>query len=165
VHQAQLVTGDPGHAVVRREPFVEKGVIAIDEFGDAAIRPDQMLEIHLGLAAHELTKGTVKLDPAVAIGARVPAQDGAGVDWHGFDVARLEPLTGEVAHKSLRLGVLQHSLDLSAKVAPQFVVVRQSKEFLVGHRRPQKIRKPGSQCVVIRIRHCFDTRNRNFDPE
>ena len=59
--QAELIAADAFDAIVLGEPLIEKRVIRIKKFHDAAIVLDDMLDKALGLLAHRLPQRFVKI--------------------------------------------------------------------------------------------------------
>ena len=62
-------------------------------------------------------------------------------------LAELKPLSREVLHKIVRLGVSQHPDHLLTEVRPQPVLASFSKQLLVGHAAPEKVGKPTGEFV------------------
>ncbi len=79
-------------------------------------------------------------------------QDAARLDRNGLDVACLQPLADEIFYQRDRAFVREHPGDLAGKIFPQRARRRLPKQFLVRHGRPEKIRKPRGQCILIHQR-------------
>ena len=61
-----------------------------------------------------------------------------------FQGPGLQPLTAEVLHQSLRLGVLEHAphLGFQRRGLAELAFVGKARQFVIGHAAPQEIRQP-----------------------
>ena len=119
-----LHSGDP---VVPREPLVHEGVIRADEIEHAAVFAHDRLEKHFRLAFHRRAQRPV------------PIREGFCVRLHDFQIAQLQPLTGEVFHQLAGLRIGQHAPHLRGQIFAQSPALRLGVEGVVGHRAPQEI--------------------------
>ncbi len=74
---AEIVALDAVHAVVTGEAFVEERVIGIEQFGDAAVVAEDVVEGQFRLAAHGAAEVSVQFDGGIA-----PATEGG---THGVE--------------------------------------------------------------------------------
>ena len=76
---------------------------------------------------------------------------------HFSQLAKMEPLPHEIIGQGLRLGVLEHSLDLGTQFGGLKDLTRRSGFFqlIVGHRAPQKIGKAGGEFIGIQSFRTF----------
>ena len=93
--------------------------------------------------------------------------DLARIAGDAFDVARLQPLAGEVAREILRARIREHAFDLRRQLLAQLAARREAMQLVVGHRRPQEIGEARGQRVFVDIGHVRIQRVRRgrFEPE
>ena len=85
----------------------------------------------------------------LGVGRLVAGDHGGRVDEHRLDVARLEPLADEVADELRRARVGEHPLDLGLEVRAELVLAGQAEQLVVGHGRPEEVREPRGQGVLV----------------
>ena len=66
-------------------------------------------------------------------------------------VPQAEPLAGEILGERTGSGVAEHPFDLGSQFRrfAQFAPGRQRQQRLVRHGAPQKVGKPGGECIVV----------------
>ena len=72
-----------------------------------------------------------------------------GLHGDAFDIARLQPLAGEIAREIFRARVGQHALHLRGQLLAQFTARRQVQQLVVRHRRPQEIGEARGKRVFV----------------
>ena len=73
------------------------------------------------------------------------AFEAIGVGHHVVEIAKFQPLPGEVVGQCFGAGVFQHAVDLLAEVFAEGAVVGVLEEFLVGHGAPQEVTEAGGE--------------------
>ncbi len=124
--------------------LVDEDVVAVDQLDDGTVFGDEVREEHLGFAAHRLAHVVVELGLRIhdlvdvirqplgggfvlvapglaqftqrAFLARVANDDLARIHGDAFDIARLQPLAGEIAREIFRARVSQHALHLRGQL-------------------------------------------------
>ena len=115
-----------------RQPLVEERVIRVQEVADRTVLAQHVLEEHRGLGFHRLAK----------LGR--PFLELVRIRLHGVEVARLEPLAGEVRGEGGRARIGEHPIDLGFKHArvAQPAGFGERQQLLVRHRAPEEIADP-----------------------
>ena len=134
-----FVSLDSGDAVVTGEAFVEDGEIGVDEVGDGKVVFEEVAEEAFGFPDHRL------LEHGVEFGEEFFGRRGE------FDLAKAEPLTGEVFEEAFASGIVEHAFDLGVTDpgVGEFAGSGEVKELLVGHGGPQEIGELGGEGVVV----------------
>ena len=114
---------------MRREPLVEERVVRVQEIGDRTVLAQHMLEEHRRLGLHRLAQ------------LGIPFLELVRVRLDGIEVARLEPLAGEVRGKGGRARVGEHPVDLrfEHRRFGELARLGQRQQRVVRHRAPEEI--------------------------
>src|SRR5580765_3953813 len=125
-----------------RESLVQERVIALDQFEHAAVLVNDVVQIQLGFPFHRLSQLTIKPESLASVSilqTSVSGEHRASIYLHGLDVARLQPLPAKVLNQGFRTRIHQHPFDLRGQITPQPPSPGESKQFVIWHRRPEKI--------------------------
>jgi hypothetical protein len=108
------------------EPFIEERVVRSNQREHAAVVAQHAVEEQLGFFTEGLSKVIVK----------VPENSGAGSQ--SINVAKPQPLTGEVRREVERAAIGEHSTDLLLKLRglAEFAANRSVEQFIVGNAAP-----------------------------
>src|SRR5262245_47412497 len=106
LHLAEALAIDVRNSVVLRQTFVDERVIRVHQFERAAVIAQDVGEQHLRLAAETLADVVVEVREHQQVRR-----------YLCLEVAKLQPLAGEVADESLGAAVRDHSLHLSGEDA------------------------------------------------
>lgn len=129
----EFVAGDAGDAVVAGEGFVEVGEVGVDEVEDAAVVADDGFDEQGGLAEHVVAEGVVELGEEFGVGGEE------------FEIAKLEPLAGEVLDESGGFRALKHAFDLGIELFAELALAGEGEEFVVWKAAPEKVGKAGGE--------------------
>ena len=134
-HPAKAAAIDVRDAVVLCQPFVDKGVVGIQQIDHAAVFADDAVEEHFRFPPEGLPKIVVEV-------ARF--RPGA------LQFAKVKPLAGEVRGQRGGFRIGQHTARLLRQNLRimQLVLLRQPQQFFVGNAAPQEEGKPGSQLDI-----------------
>ena len=136
-HAAEVRSVDLLDAVVIGEPLVQVGVIGSQKVEQASIFPDDAGEQELGFFDERLTQRFVE-------------RKNHRVGLHGFDVAQVQPLPGEVRDERIGARIGQHAPDLALEDHWVFqpAAFGQIEQLVVGDRAPQKERQPRRELEI-----------------
>ena len=153
-HAAERIAAHAGDAVEAREPLVHRHEVAADEIPRVEVVPEDFGEEAFRLAHHA--------DFEVAVVFRVKILRGRV----RADLARAEPLAGEVLHEGVAARVFQHPVHLRAQHGGlgQIAFVREAEQLVVGHRRPEEVGQARGQLVGVQRARRGGGR-RGFDEE
>src|SRR5262249_61594846 len=114
---------------VLRQPLVDERVVRAQQFQRATIIAQNVAEQHLRLAAEALANVVVEVREHQQVGRDLR-----------LEVAKLEPLAGEVIDESIRALIRDHPLHLRCKYAGPSELTRrgQIEQALVGDATPQE---------------------------
>src|SRR5262249_45254987 len=137
-HQAEVAAVDIRNPIVPGQAFVQKGVVRLDQFEDAAILAQHVVEKELGLLAERLTE--------IVIEVRVETR----VRLDRLQITQAQPLTGEVGREVERAAIGEHSarLLLEHVRATELAGNRGGEQFIVGNAAPQEERQAGCQLEI-----------------
>ena len=131
-HATEAAAVDAGNAVMPRQPFVDKRVVGVEEFHDAAILADRAADKQFRFPLEGLQQVEVVVGIPILI------------DHDFLDAAQIQPLRGEVVDE--RIGgarVRQHSPHFSNKDrrVRQLTALGQREQAIVGDAAPEKERQ------------------------
>ena len=126
-HAPEVVALHALDAVKFGEPVVHKRVVRVQKFQHAAVLLGDVREEQLGFFCHRRAESVVELREKFL------------VRRGQFQVADLQPLSGEIVHQRFCLAVFQHASDLRLQIFPQHPAFRQSEQFVVRHAAPEEI--------------------------
>ncbi len=126
-----------------RQALVEEGEVGVEEVEHAAVLADDALEEQLRLLLHRRPQFLVE------------GGEEGGVGGEALQVARLEPLAGEVVGQGAGARVFQHAphLRLQHAAAAQRALAGQAEQLVVGHAAPEEVRQPAGQLEVVQVAH------------
>ncbi len=138
VDAAEVAAVDVRHAVVSSEPLVQEGVARGQEVGDAAAMAQHVADEELGLALERTAQRHVVIGEQEDVGVL------------GLDVAKIEPLRGEVRDHRLGARVGEHSVHLRAQHAGlvEPPVERRLEQLVVRDAAPKEEREPRRELDV-----------------
>ncbi len=122
----QFVAFDAGEVVVFGEAFVGEGVVGVEEVEDGEVFFDEVGEEGFGFAP-EVRLDFVEVFEAGVVGVEV------------FEVAKLEPLAGEVFGEGLGTPVGEHAVDGGGEVGTEFGFGGELEEFFVWRSGPEEV--------------------------
>ena len=134
---------DMGNPVVLRQPLVHERVVGRQQLGDTAVTAQDAVNEQLGLAPKRLSQVLVK------------AGEEPDIRLLRIDIAKEQPLLGEVGDQRLRPRVPQHATHLPVERGrlPQLPAGRRSEQIVVGNAAPQE---EGQTRRQLEIAHAVD---------
>ena len=121
------------------EPLVDERVIGVEELQHAAVLVLDRLAEELGLLEHRRPQRLVEIREQNRVGREI------------LELARLQPLSGEVLGQGAGPGVTEHPPGLGSQRidAPELSGGGQSKELVIGHAAPEEVREPRGQGEIV----------------
>ena len=132
----QFVAFDAGEVVVFSEAFVGEGVVGVEEVEDGEVFFDEVGEEGFGFAP-EVRLDFVEVFEAGVVGVEV------------FEVAKLEPLAGEVFGEGFGAPVGEHAIDGGGEAGAEFGFGGELEEFFVWRSGPEEVGEAGGEGELV----------------
>jgi mono/diheme cytochrome c family protein len=103
--------------------------------GKRAVLAHHCVEKERRFLKHRVAQGIVKLGKEPSVGRR------------RLQVPDLQPLSGKIFAECANFGVRKHAANLRLEILAKLAAIRESRQFVVGARSPQKVRE--SRCQFV----------------
>ncbi len=135
---AELAPVNIRDPIVFGQPFIDERVVRRQQIEDIAVFVNDAAEEEFDLTPEGLPEVVIKIRKQRYRRVR------------RFQAAQLQPLSGKIDHKRIRLRIRQHPshLTLERRGIAEFLLIRKAHQFIIRTRTPEEERQSGCEFQI-----------------